>query len=156
VSTEAVYLLSAVGLTKIGHSVRVEQRIGELRTASPVELTVEAVLVGAGPDVEGYLHDRLRRMRRHGEWFALPDGATETIAAWFECIGSERDFTVALAVLGSIEGVDFTRPKAHERRRRERFCRSRYVVVPEQLRFLAGDASDAPASALTTTTGRGA
>ncbi|WP_425558700.1 GIY-YIG nuclease family protein [Catenulispora subtropica] len=53
---------------KIGHSVRVERRLAELRAASPVALELLWRTTG-GRDLEQHLHRVFRERRRHAEWF---------------------------------------------------------------------------------------
>lgn len=64
-----VYLIEGGGLLKIGHSRNPRGRLGAMRTGSPVPLRLLSIM-GGGPCRESRLHERFKRHRRHGEWFA--------------------------------------------------------------------------------------
>lgn len=67
-----VYVLSSqkTGLTKIGYSSNIPQRIKALGNAGPDNLLLECLMPG-GSDTENMLHRKFAAKRRHGEWFAL-------------------------------------------------------------------------------------
>lgn len=68
-----VYFIEGGGFVKIGRTTHLASRLRSLQAASPVPLTVAFVLEG-GCDVETALHRHFAASRRHGEWFALPEG----------------------------------------------------------------------------------
>jgi hypothetical protein len=61
--------LVKIGTTYDGHY---RERMGSLRTMSPVKLTCLGVMAG-GEDVESELHWRFRHLRQHGEWFTYDE-----------------------------------------------------------------------------------
>jgi hypothetical protein len=67
-----VYFVSAreLDLIKIGYAFNPVARYHSLRTASPVELTLEGAIPG-GYEKEGELHKRFASDRMRGEWFRL-------------------------------------------------------------------------------------
>ncbi|EAB6379051.1 GIY-YIG nuclease family protein [Salmonella enterica subsp. enterica serovar Altona] len=67
-----VYVLSSkmTGLTKIGYSSNIPQRIKALGNAGPDSLTLECLIPG-GRDTESMLHRKFAEKRKHGEWFSL-------------------------------------------------------------------------------------
>lgn len=69
-----VYFITArdQGICKIGYARNVEARRASLQTASPVKLTVEAVVPGAR-ELEREFHDRFAASRLSGEWFTITD-----------------------------------------------------------------------------------
>lgn len=69
----SVYFVEGAGLVKIGRSDNPASRIRDLQAASPVQLTTALILEG-GVLLEGAMHRRFAAFRRHGEWFALPEG----------------------------------------------------------------------------------
>ena len=60
------------GPVKVGFSTDVQQRLRELQTASPHQLTLEAAVMGT-PAVEAWFHHELRRWHIRGEWFDLDE-----------------------------------------------------------------------------------
>ena len=54
---------------KIGHSFKPTIRLGNLRSSNPGELSLEAVIEGAGSQEEAELHRRFGQHRIRGEWF---------------------------------------------------------------------------------------
>jgi hypothetical protein len=68
IGPQKTYAVADVGLTmvKVGRTVDLAKRLSDLQAASPVELILVAV---ANRDIERKLHKRLRRHRRHSEWF---------------------------------------------------------------------------------------
>ena len=66
-----VYFLEAEGQdkVKIGLSGRVQDRIRELASVSPVPLKLRAIIKDGGRETELSLHDRFSHLRLHGEWF---------------------------------------------------------------------------------------
>jgi hypothetical protein len=77
-----VYFIQAGddGPIKIGVSRKPKRRIESLRTASPVELRLIAVIVG-GEKEEQALHRRFSEDRTHGEWFRPSSDLLAFIAA---------------------------------------------------------------------------
>lgn len=70
-----VYFIEAVGIgiVKIGKTACIENRMGSLKTMSPVPLRLVAYAPGYSR-LERQLHDLFRAHRSHGEWFkAAPD-----------------------------------------------------------------------------------
>lgn len=67
-----VYVLSSrkTGLTKIGYSSNIPQRIKALGNAGPDNLTLECLIPG-GSETESMLHRKFAAKRKHGEWFSL-------------------------------------------------------------------------------------
>lgn len=82
VSTTTVYLIgnAANNLVKIGISVDVTKRLGDLRTGSPVRLDLLATFPGYGTE-EKWLHSHpaIAPHHSHGEWFALGPDAVEIV-----------------------------------------------------------------------------
>jgi hypothetical protein len=71
-----VYFLTAktVGLTKIGFSTDCPSRLEAIKLSCPDgDLSAFVIPQLVPAKLEGYLHHRFRRWRRHGEWFDLPD-----------------------------------------------------------------------------------
>jgi hypothetical protein len=68
-----IYFVAGAGLTKIGLTTDLDERLRMLQAASPVALTLMLVIEG-GREVERKLHAQFDAFRRHGEWFALPVG----------------------------------------------------------------------------------
>lgn len=65
-----VYFIQAdTGLIKIGVASNVKKRLGQLRGASPVPLTL-LLAVPAGAIFEYNMHHKFRQFRVHGEWFS--------------------------------------------------------------------------------------
>lgn len=64
----AVYFLAAGDLVKIGYTVNLTYRLRDLRSTSPVELTLLGTVPGAKYR-EKELHKQFSEYRRHGEWF---------------------------------------------------------------------------------------
>jgi hypothetical protein len=68
-SGELVYFVQAeTGQIKIGLARDVEKRVAQLRTGSPVQITLLAVTDGGQPREFTY-HQRFAEHRLHGEWF---------------------------------------------------------------------------------------
>jgi len=67
-----VYVLSSkkTGLTKIGYSTNIPQRIKALGNSGPDALTLECLITG-GRETESMLHKKFDKKRKHGEWFSL-------------------------------------------------------------------------------------
>jgi Meiotically up-regulated gene 113 len=67
---EVVYLIGSPSshLVKIGRSVKVMKRLGEIQCMSPVPLRVLWTTEG-GAGLESALHWRFRQQRVYGEWF---------------------------------------------------------------------------------------
>lgn len=70
----------ALGLIKIGYTLRVPERFTAMLTMSPVPLSLLADMAG-GPQQEAQLHDRFERDRAHGEWFHSSPELRAIIAA---------------------------------------------------------------------------
>jgi hypothetical protein len=73
---EGVYFIRGAGLTKIGTSATVAQRVANIQACSPVELELvrfEPLAAGRRRWVETALHEAFGEYRRRGEWFDLPD-----------------------------------------------------------------------------------
>jgi hypothetical protein len=68
----SVYFISArdVDLVKIGCAFDPVRRFNHLRTASPIELTLEGAIPG-GYAKEHELHERFAKQRVRGEWFMI-------------------------------------------------------------------------------------
>jgi hypothetical protein len=69
----------AVALVRIGAAVHLPSRLKELRADSPLPLRLLATMPG-GPNDEGELHRRFRRLREHGEWFRAEERLLTFIA----------------------------------------------------------------------------
>lgn len=67
-----IYVLSSkkTGLTKIGYSSNIPQRIKSLGNSGPDCLKLECLIPG-GRETENMLHRKFAAKRKHGEWFAL-------------------------------------------------------------------------------------
>lgn len=76
-----VYFLHApaVGMVKIGRSRNIEQRMIDLRCASPVPLKL-IMTVDGGLTTERMMHERFKPYRKHGEWFK----ASRTLMRWID------------------------------------------------------------------------
>jgi hypothetical protein len=76
-----VYFITARerNVCKIGIARDVDARRASLQTASPVKLTVEAVIPGSR-DLERQLHERFAEHRLSGEWFTITDELDALIA----------------------------------------------------------------------------
>jgi hypothetical protein len=73
---EGVYFIRGAGLTKIGTSATVAQRLANIQACSPVDLELvrfEPLPAGVRRWVETELHEAFHEHRRRGEWFELPD-----------------------------------------------------------------------------------
>lgn len=79
-STErAVYLIQSFGLVKIGVTGRFwRKRVRDIQNMSAAPVRVRLVLA-ADEAFEQYLHRIFAAWRRHGEWFALPNGWNSTV-----------------------------------------------------------------------------
>lgn len=85
-----VYLLRAesVGLYKIGYTAKLEARISQIQSCSPVSLQlVHSIYFSNAAEVEKVLHETFNPYRQHGEWFNLPESAVEWICSW----GGKKD-----------------------------------------------------------------
>lgn len=78
----SVYFITAreVGMVKIGCAYEPHRRLAYMQTASPVELTLEAMLPGAYQEERG-LHAQFAEHRVRGEWFKIVPEIEEMIAA---------------------------------------------------------------------------
>lgn len=67
-----IYFITArtVGLVKIGHARRPQERFTSIKTHSPVPLSLERVCDGSRAEEE-QLHVRFAADRSHGEWFRI-------------------------------------------------------------------------------------
>ncbi|WP_315969906.1 GIY-YIG nuclease family protein [Escherichia coli] len=62
--------MGETGLTKIGYSSNIPQRIKSLGNSGPDCLKLECLIPG-GRETENMLHRKFAAKRKHGEWFAL-------------------------------------------------------------------------------------
>lgn len=110
-SQEYVYVIGSHDrpLVKIGRTVSLVRRLGEIQRMSPAKLEILWFTAG-GVDLELALHDLLRSRREHGEWFRF-DSSTEALRAVV---------AAALEALGAIPQARPARPptvpKAFKRR----------------------------------------
>ena len=75
-----VYIVCGGGLVKIGRSDDVASRVRQIRSHSPVDLTlVRLVVCEDHARVERFLHERFDHLRVRGEWFST-DALTEAAA----------------------------------------------------------------------------
>jgi hypothetical protein len=63
-----VYFLAGGDRIKIGHTANLEKRFRGIRTCSPIDLQLLAVVAGDG-STESELHILFKKHRSHGEWF---------------------------------------------------------------------------------------
>jgi hypothetical protein len=98
-----VYFIEGAGLTKVGRTIYLASRFGDLSAASPVPLRIVMVFQG-GVDLEKRLHLHFAPHRRHGEWFAMPAG-------WQDEARSVAADTVEVPPDEALERV-YYRPKA--------------------------------------------
>ncbi|EPK7525577.1 GIY-YIG nuclease family protein [Klebsiella variicola] len=77
-----VYVLSSkkTGLTKIGYSSNIPQRIKALGNSGPDSLILECLIPG-GSDTENMLHRKFSTKRKHGEWFELTNDDIQGLKA---------------------------------------------------------------------------
>ena len=79
----SLYLIGGGGLTKIGVSRNVTQRLRALQSSSPMHLVVLATKKYNHPkeaySIESELYARFKDKRGHGEWFDLTDRDINTI-----------------------------------------------------------------------------
>lgn len=79
-----VYLISGIGLTKIGIADNVKTRLKNFRAGSPVELSlIYSFKINDALSVESFLHKKYADKRHHGEWFSLSDQDIESIRQEF-------------------------------------------------------------------------
>lgn len=65
-------VVSSNGLFKLGLTSQVRQRVAQLKSSSPVECELLAVLKSKNADdLEKSLHSKYHSLRVRGEWFAL-------------------------------------------------------------------------------------
>lgn len=91
-------------VVKIGRSVNVQKRLGQLQPGHPAKLEVLWTTEG-GSLLEGELHAMFSERRLFGEWFDFGDldavtsikDATEIIRAWWASICPDRDERVRAA-----------------------------------------------------------
>lgn len=90
--SRSVYFIRAdgPGLIKIGVAGSVQHRLSTLQTASPVPLTLIAVIPGVGQPVESELHERFAEDRVRGEWFEPSAKLLSYIAAHATPAGAAR------------------------------------------------------------------
>lgn len=76
-----IYLIEhPLGFYKIGIARFSDDRVKDLQTGSPFELSVRSWVTTTEPhEVESDLHDSLSEYHVRGEWFELPDDVVE----WF-------------------------------------------------------------------------
>lgn len=63
-----LYFIAGAGLIKIGVSTNLTSRLRAIRNSSPVPVELIASIPG-GSALEGILHSKFAKYRRHGEWF---------------------------------------------------------------------------------------
>lgn len=88
-SDEWTYFVQSVdgGPIKIGYtSQHPESRLSNLQTGSPVPLRIIGLLPG---NREREMHERFKRIRKHGEWFSADKSLLAFIAAEAESVCSE-------------------------------------------------------------------
>lgn len=78
VREEVVYFIRGGDRVKIGWTANVHQRLSTMAIGSPVDLTVDVLVIG-GADLEAVLHVRYSRYRSHGEWFRREGELAELI-----------------------------------------------------------------------------
>lgn len=65
---------------KIGHTKKLENRLSELQTGSPVELAFVGYIRKEDPrSLERYLHKTFENAWLYGEWYRLSDGMITTL-----------------------------------------------------------------------------
>ena len=74
-----VYVIGFADYVKIGWSENVKGRLFDIQKHAPEELVLYK-LFAAKKVTERNLHRRFKRMRLHGEWFAL----TDSLKDWIE------------------------------------------------------------------------
>jgi len=75
-----VYFVRSGDFIKIGTAGKPAKRMAELRTSSPVKLTLLLTIPG-GLSVEKALHQRFAELRVRGEWFRAEPALTDFINA---------------------------------------------------------------------------
>lgn len=126
-----VYFLLAptVGVVKIGCSIDIVRRLGEIRLISPVILELIGTVPG-GFNVEAAYHKRWAQLRQHGEWFTATDELLQHL--WADSLTSLWDAALPAARRLFVETADMT----DEQRSRL----SRQLAAPVFDRTLAGAA----------------
>lgn len=95
-----VYVIaSEVGLSKIGISHNVKERLQDIKNMSPVPITLFKSLKVAGEHmahlIELQCHEELKDLRDHGEWFRI-----DPQAAWDKVVSvSKSSVSVGPAIL---------------------------------------------------------
>lgn len=115
----SVYLITAreVGKVKIGCANDPWDRLEKLRTASPVELSLEAVLAGAYEEERAY-HQRFAAHRVRGEWFNLcPEIESLILASAAPVRGFDRRRSQRRKLLELIADNDAIEARAGQRRK---------------------------------------
>jgi hypothetical protein len=74
-----VYVIGFADYVKIGWSENVANRLFDLQKHAPEKLVLYK-LIAARPETERALHLKFKRLRLHGEWFAL----TNSLKTWLE------------------------------------------------------------------------
>ena len=73
-----VYVIRGHGRIKVGHSVKPEKRLSELRNATPEKLTlVRRFPCDPGRAFERLVHELLKPWKMRGEWFSCETGAVD-------------------------------------------------------------------------------
>ena len=72
-----VYVIGFADYVKIGWSENVKRRLFDVQKHAPEKLVLYT-LFAAKPETERKLHRRFKRIRLHGEWFAL----THSLKSW--------------------------------------------------------------------------
>lgn len=73
-----VYLLESGAHYKIGHALKVKDRLADLAVGNPVEIRVVHTLPTSEPrKLEAFFHERWKAKRVRGEWFALSHSDVE-------------------------------------------------------------------------------
>jgi len=90
-----VYAITApeVGRVKFGYSSDPARRFHGIKVASPVSVSLVAVVEG-GPRLEELIHNEFRDTRRTGEWFDLDDDADELICAMRQGLEAVAEFFI--------------------------------------------------------------
>lgn len=75
----------ASSMIKIGFTSNIKNRLGNLKTMSPVPLRLIGTIEGTRVDEEN-LHKKFARLRSHGEWFKLERPLERYIEKVFGCL----------------------------------------------------------------------
>lgn len=83
--SRCVYLVGASnGLTRIGWTTNIKQRLSTLGTSSPFKLHLLHVIeTEQAPSLERRLHEQFKASRNNGEWFSLTPGEIEAMIATY-------------------------------------------------------------------------